>query len=143
MPGHDRLDFERLDYRTLSVEQWDMLRRHIAGRAERARAQALRALFRLLWSALRRLALALRDGAVATAGWWRAYAEERRRRQAMAELHGFSDRELKDLGVRRSEIYWVVHHGRVEPIPRVTSPPIASPDPDPAAATDDKTRAAT
>src|SRR5262245_33370552 len=141
MPGHDDLDFERLGRRTLSVDQWEVLRRRVARRAERARAQALRALFRALGSVLRRLARAPR--AAATAGRWRAYVEERRRRQAMAELHGFSDRELKDLGVRRSEIYWVVHHGRVEPIPRVTSPPIAWSDPDPTAAADDKTRAAT
>ena len=142
MPGDDEFDFERLDYRTLTLEQWDALRRHVARRAERARAQALRALFRPLWSALRRLALALRDGAVATAGWWGGYLERRRRRQAMAELHGFSDRELKDLGVRRSEIYWVVHHGRVEPPPRVTSPSTAWSDQEPDAAAENKTRTA-
>jgi len=142
MPGDDEFDFERLDYRTLTLEQWDALRRHVARRAELARAQALRALFRPLRSALQRLAPSLRAGAAVAAGWWRAYAEERRRRQAMAELHGFSDRELKDLGVRRSEIFWVVHHGRVEPPRHVPSPPIAWSDQDAGAAAENKTRTA-
>ena len=127
MPGHDELDFERLDYWSLTGAQWEALRWHVAHRAERKRAQALRALFRGMWSALR-------AGATAAAEWWRGYAERRRLRQAMAELQGFSDRELKDVGVRRSEIYWVVHHGRVEPPPRVTSPPTASSEPDSIAA---------
>src|SRR5262245_35797204 len=130
MSGHDELDFERLDYRRLSAEQWEALRRYVARRAERERTEAWRALFRSLGSALRHVALALRNAAAATAGWWRAHLEEHRRRQAMAELHGFSDRELKDVGVRRSEIFWVVHHGRVDPPAHVASPPIAWSGPD-------------
>ena len=130
MPGHDEFDFERLDYRRLSADQWDALRRHVARRAERERALALRALFRSLGSALVRVARALQSAAAAAAAWWRDYLEERRRRQAMAELNGFGDRELKDIGVRRSEIYWAVHHGRVDPSGRVPSPPTAWSDAD-------------
>ena len=142
MPGHHKLDFERLDYWTMTAGQWETLRWHVARRAERERRQAWRAMFRLLWSALRRVVLILRDGAAATAGWWRAHAERRQLRQAMAELHGFSDRELKDLGVRRSEIFWVVHHGRVDPPAHVISPPIAWSDPDSVTeAANDTTRA--
>ena len=48
--------------------------------------------------------------AAATA-WWRAYCDWHRRRQAIAELEAFSDRELNDIGVRRSEIDSAVHHG--------------------------------
>jgi uncharacterized protein YjiS (DUF1127 family) len=48
--------------------------------------------------------------AAATA-WWRAYCDRHRRRQAIAELEAFSDRELNDSGVCRSEIDWAVHHG--------------------------------
>ena len=48
--------------------------------------------------------------AAATA-WWRAYCDRHRRRQAIAELEAFSDRELNDIGVRRSEIGSAVHHG--------------------------------
>ena len=134
MPGHDEFDFERLDYWSLTGAQWEALRWHVAHRAERERAQALRAAFRWLGSALRAGTRALQNAGAAATVWWRAYLEERRLRQAMAELQGFSDRELKDVGVRRSEIYWVVHHGRVEPPPRVTSPPTASSEPDSIAA---------
>jgi len=123
MPGHSELDFEHLDYRTLTPAQWDVLRRDVIRRAERARAEALRALFGQMSAALRRMVLALRDGAAAAASrWWRAYAERRQRRQDMAELLGLSDRELKDIGVRRSEIYWVVHHGRELPRPPAARP---------------------
>jgi uncharacterized protein YjiS (DUF1127 family) len=129
MPGHNRLDFEQLDYRTLTQAQWDDLRRDIIRRAERARAQALRALFGQVWTQLLRMALALRDGAATAATrWWRAHAERRRRRRDMGELLGFSDRELKDIGVRRSDVYWVVHHGRELPRPQAASPPTCHPN---------------
>jgi uncharacterized protein YjiS (DUF1127 family) len=128
MPGHDRLDFEQIDYRTLTQAQWNDLRWDIIRRAERARAQALRAVFGQVWALLRRMALALHDGAATAATrWWRAHAERRRRRRDMAELLGFSDRELKDIGVRRSEVYWVVHHGRDLPRPQAASPPSCRP----------------
>ena len=69
-------------------------------------------------AALARLNAALRNV-------WRVYAEQRRRRKAMADLQALSDDALKDIGVRRSEIYWVIHHGRYEP--RITVQPVALP----------------
>ena len=54
--------------------------------------------------------------AVAALGrWWRAHADRRRRRRAMAQLETLSDRTLKDIGVNRSAIYWAVNHGRHAP----------------------------
>jgi uncharacterized protein YjiS (DUF1127 family) len=47
--------------------------------------------------------------------WRRAHAGRRQRLRAMAQLGALSDLELKDIGVRRSEIYWVVSHGRDAP----------------------------
>jgi uncharacterized protein YjiS (DUF1127 family) len=59
--------------------------------------------------------------AAATA-WWRAYCDRHRRRQAIAELEAFSDRELNDIGVRRSEIDWAVRYGIWRrPLPKATA----------------------
>jgi uncharacterized protein YjiS (DUF1127 family) len=89
------------------------------------------------WSALRTIATVLRDGArrqavrvsAAATAWWRAYCDRHRRRRAIAELQAFSDRELNDIGVRRSEIYWVVHHGPEVARPPAKSLPTARPRP--------------
>tara|TARA_R100000900_G_C3247145_1_gene146562 strand:+ start:325 stop:480 length:156 start_codon:yes stop_codon:yes gene_type:complete len=37
--------------------------------------------------------------------WFKRSQEERARRAAMSELYRFTDRELQDLGIGRSEIY--------------------------------------
>ena len=123
MPGNDELDGEPFDYRTLTVRQREVLRREIERRAALERAKALRAMFRLGWSASLRAATALRNvthrcaarTAALVAGWWRAYECQRQRRADIAALHAFSDLELKDIGVRRAEISWVVDHGRELP----------------------------
>jgi uncharacterized protein YjiS (DUF1127 family) len=104
------------DFKNLTSDQWERIKRRIISRAEAARAQALRDLFAAVLHGLRsagRGAAALTrivGGAViATAGkWWRAYALRRERRAAVRELHALDDRTLKDLGVNRSEIEWVV-----------------------------------
>jgi uncharacterized protein YjiS (DUF1127 family) len=41
-----------------------------------------------------------------------ALARWQRNQQAMAALAAMSDRDLKDVGVHRSDIYWAVNHGR-------------------------------
>jgi uncharacterized protein YjiS (DUF1127 family) len=89
----------------LTYEQWERRKQQIIRRAEAARARALRG---LVSAVLRGLGTAA--GAVAaTAGkWWRAYALRRERNAAVRELHGLDDRTLKDIGINRSEIEWVV-----------------------------------
>ena len=42
--------------------------------------------------------------AVALRSLWFAYLERRLHRQAAAQLHAMGDRELKDIGLNRSEI---------------------------------------
>jgi len=120
MSGNNGLDFTSLDYRMLTPQQWEVVRREVLRRAHLERAEALRALSGLFRSGLQRIAAVLRDGAGRAAvraaavvgGWWRARSERRQRRRDIAALQAFSDLELKDIGVRRSEIDWVVHHGR-------------------------------
>jgi uncharacterized protein YjiS (DUF1127 family) len=107
-------DLTGVDYRT--PEQWEQLRRGILLRAEIARAQALRHLFRSLLALLR---IAWRTGqttvrvlverVTAVLGkWWRAFAQWRARKAAVRELHALDDRALRDIGINRSEIESVV-----------------------------------
>jgi uncharacterized protein YjiS (DUF1127 family) len=120
MPGN--LDFfsPDFDYHSLSPEQRGIVVRRIIRRAQADRAEAIRGALRIpvrwLWNAA--------VGAVAAVARSAAtYARERRCRQGIAELQSLTDRDLKDIGVRRSEIYWVVHHGRERPDLRVQEKP--------------------
>jgi uncharacterized protein YjiS (DUF1127 family) len=44
--------------------------------------------------------------------WRRTRTDRRQRLRAMAMLGTLTDRELRDIGVSRSEIHWLVNHGR-------------------------------
>jgi uncharacterized protein YjiS (DUF1127 family) len=57
--------------------------------------------------------LALRYISAAMGRQWRLHAVRRQRLRAMTMLHELSDRELKDIGIPRSEIDWITQHGRV------------------------------
>ena len=97
-----------IDYRDLTPDEWQRERQQILARAQAARAGALRELGRALlhpWQALARLAAVV---PAAAGKAWRAYARWRERRQAVRELHSLDDRSLRDIGVSRSEIEWVV-----------------------------------
>ena len=99
---HDENDFY---YNGLAPGEWDKARARIIRRAESARAQALRDLAGVVLRPLRSAAWAV----AATAGsWWRAYALRRERNAAVRELRALDDRTLKDIGVNRCEIEWVV-----------------------------------
>jgi uncharacterized protein YjiS (DUF1127 family) len=92
-------------FNELTYEQWERRKQQIIRRAQVARAQALRGLVSAVLRGLRTAAWAV----AATAGkWWRAYALRRERNAAVRELHGLDDRTLKDIGINRSEIEWVV-----------------------------------
>ena len=92
-------------FNELTYDQWERRKQQIIRRAEVARARALRGLVGAVLRGLRTAA-----GAVAaTAGkWWRAYALRRERDAAVRELQALDDRTLKDIGINRSEIEWVV-----------------------------------
>ena len=99
---HDENDFY---YNGLAPREWDKARARIIRRAEAARAQALRDLAGAVLRPLRIAAWAV----AATAGkWWRAYALRRERNAAVRELRALDDRELKDIGIHRCQIEWVV-----------------------------------
>src|SRR5262245_2951647 len=92
-------------YNGLPPDEWGRARQRIIGRAQAARARALRELARAVLRPVATLAAAV----AATAGkWWRAYALRRERNAAVRELRALDDRTLKDIGINRSEIEWVV-----------------------------------
>ena len=116
MHASDDFYFLRFEHRPLTPEQLDQLKR-AAGRAAREhRARMLRGLGIAVLASLRSAArgvrgitraLGQRAAAVASAGW-SAYAAWRERRAAVRELAALDDRTLRDLGLTRSEIEYVV-----------------------------------
>jgi uncharacterized protein YjiS (DUF1127 family) len=100
MPDQD-FDILSVDFRTLTPHQKETYRYLAIRRAEAARRQVLRDALSQLSSGLRAVAATCagmaRDG-------WTAYRTWRLRRIAEAELRGFDDRMLRDLGISRSEI---------------------------------------
>jgi uncharacterized protein YjiS (DUF1127 family) len=107
------LDLTEIDYHTLTQEQWEQLHREILLRAQTARGQALRHVVVGVLTAMRAgaTATAAFSGRVTTllSKWWHDYAARRERKIAARELHALDDRTLKDMGINRSEIEWVVH----------------------------------
>jgi uncharacterized protein YjiS (DUF1127 family) len=112
----DDFYFLRFEHRPLTPEQLDQLKRS-AGRAAREhRARLVRNLGIAALASLRNAARgagsiirALGYGAAATASaGWSAYADWRERRAAVKELAALDDRTLRDLGLTRSEIEFVV-----------------------------------
>jgi uncharacterized protein YjiS (DUF1127 family) len=112
-----------IDYRSLTPDQRQGVRQELIRRALAARAQALHnlgsAVLRALQAApgggaaiIRSLAKAV---IAAASKWWRAYDLRRVRYAAVREAHALDDRTLRDIGVSRSEIEWVVIHGRDAP----------------------------
>ena len=92
-------------YNGLTPQEWERARQRIVHRAEAARAQALR---EIAGAVLRPLRTAARAVAATAGKWWRAYALHRERNAAVWELRALDDRTLKDIGINRCEIDWVV-----------------------------------
>ena len=88
MHASSRLDFSQIDGRLLSPERQEVV---------------------IPRNAVRHLATHV---IAALVRWWRAHADRWQRLRAMGALAAMSDRQLKDIGVHRSEIYWAVNHGR-------------------------------
>lgn len=96
---------EPVDGRRLSPGQWDSLKSDTIARAREARSQVLRDF--LAWLAQRAGAL-VRQTSDAYSAW-------RNRRAAIRELQGLDNRMLRDMGIGRSEIEWLVAGGEEGP----------------------------
>jgi uncharacterized protein YjiS (DUF1127 family) len=87
------------DYQSLTPEGQALLRDEAMARARAERALAISAFFRAVGRRLRR----------AVSRRWAEYRTWRERRAAVATLLTFDDRQLKDIGLRRSEIPGAVY----------------------------------
>jgi uncharacterized protein YjiS (DUF1127 family) len=109
-----------IDYRGLTPDQRQRVMQPVIRHAQAARAQAPHDLggagLRTLQAAAGgggAIIRALAKAAIVAAGkWWRAHTIRRARIAAVRELHALDERTLRDIGVSRSEIEWVVVHGR-------------------------------
>jgi uncharacterized protein YjiS (DUF1127 family) len=87
----------QLPWNRLTLEQRLRVLQLIKAHARAARTQAMQDLFRALFTLLLRVPSAIAAGGRAVALW-------HTRRRAMRELNAFDDRDLRDMGIRRSEI---------------------------------------
>jgi uncharacterized protein YjiS (DUF1127 family) len=116
MHASDDFYFLRFEHRPLTAEQLDELKRAAGRAAMEHRARLVRNLGSAVLASLRGAgrgagsiirALGYRAAAGASAAW-SAYAAWRERRTAINELAALDDRTLRDLGLTRSEIEYVV-----------------------------------
>jgi uncharacterized protein YjiS (DUF1127 family) len=103
------------DYRNLTPEQWDALKRRATHDAQAVRTQALHGLFGVVPRTLRAVRTLDRALAVAAGRCWTRYIRWRERRAAVRELAALDDRTLKDLGLHRSEIETVISGREARP----------------------------
>jgi uncharacterized protein YjiS (DUF1127 family) len=116
MPGKNQFGLGFIDYRLLAPEQLERLKRRGMNTARQERSEALRALYKWLGAGLRRAAAGTWNAARQLAAWGvntsagRLYAFQawRAHKAAIAALQTRTDRELADIGLRRSEIESVV-----------------------------------
>lgn len=94
----------REDRRELTADRWELIKAETVARAQALRAQTLRDF--AVWLANRPAALVL--------GWAKAVGVRWRLRSAVRELQGLDNRTLRDMGIARSEIEYLVAGGDPE-----------------------------
>lgn len=122
MPRRFDVDRYLRDYHTLTPSQREAVIRLVVRDAKEERAETLRRAGRVLavwsWRGAGRGLNGIRQiGGAArrlTLAGWRRYQLRRRRRLAAIRLHGMDDRMLKDIGLNRGDIDYVVS-GTVDP----------------------------
>ena len=98
-----RFDVSRIDLHGLPPVQWVELKKQIALRARHDRNRAIRAAIRGAFGWLLRIGSRLLRPRQLRAAWI-SHVRRRRERIAAAELRGFSDPSLADMGLTRGQI---------------------------------------
>ena len=101
-----RFDLRTLDFRALTPEQWSVLKARLIEQARQNRNAELRTAAGKVFAGPERL---LRVVLRAVARSQRAIVTARRRKAAVAALSALDDRSLRDIGLRRGEIFSAVH----------------------------------
>jgi uncharacterized protein YjiS (DUF1127 family) len=128
MAHHSEFDFSQFDFHAQTPERQRIVVRTVIRQAHADRAEEIAALARAGWQGISRIAayawragrfLGQTGGTVAMT-LWRGYRERRQRRIAAAQLHAMDDRALRDIGLRRGEIEFVLS-GATDPTRRPRS----------------------
>ena len=120
MRESDEIDVATINWRKLTPDQWQDLKRRTMRRARYAQAQAVRDLLAGILMLLAATAvgganmirLVARRATLVAGKWWNAFGAWRERRAAIRELGALDDRSLKDIGLHRSEIESVIFDAR-------------------------------
>jgi uncharacterized protein YjiS (DUF1127 family) len=98
---HEPFDIASIDIRSLNAAQRNALKRHLVRRAHAARNQTIRRSSAGVVSLLRRALPVIRTAFDRLRA---GYRRGRQRREGLAQLRAMSDRELRDIGLSRSQI---------------------------------------
>ena len=101
-----RLDLQTLDFRALGEREWAELKARLEWRARAERSGAMRAMAAAAFAELCRWIGRLTD--TVTREWQTSRADQPRR-AAVQQLNSLDDGDLKDIGLRRCEIYTAVY----------------------------------
>ena len=97
MADGDEIDFGTLDYRAWTLDQRSAFKSRVLKSAHAARSECLKSAFCLLVFALRRIGTLV-------ARAWRAHTARQRWQMEIAELQGFDEPMLRDIGITRFEV---------------------------------------
>ena len=97
MADRDEIDFDTLDYRAWTLDQRSAFKARVLYSAHAARSECLKSAFCLLVFALQKISTLVGRA-------WRAHTARQRRQTEIAELRGFDERMLRDIGITRLEV---------------------------------------
>lgn len=103
MSSGEQIDLCKVDFRTMTLEEREALKREVIRRAGAERNAAIRAAFLGIWRGLRKL-WALPRCALD------AYRARRQWKITLAELRGLDERALRDIGLSRLDVTALAHN---------------------------------
>ena len=97
MVDRDEIDFDTLNYRAWTLDQRSAFKARVLYSAHAARSECLKSAFGLLVFALQKISTLVERA-------WHAHTARQRRQTEIAELRGFDERMLRDIGITRLEV---------------------------------------